>query len=68
MIYIGNDIKDNLAGRALTIAGQNCYAPYLTICDNQLDPTPLPYAPGLTPVESECSATHKFLFITFFGG
>jgi hypothetical protein len=61
VIYIGNDIKDNLPGRALTIAGRNCYAPYLAVCDHQLDPTPLPYAPGLPPVEGECSASYKFV-------
>lgn len=49
MFYLGNDVKDNLPGRGITVNGKNCYAPYFTLINNQLDRTPWRYAPGLPP-------------------
>lgn len=49
MFFLGNDVKDNLPGRGITVDGKNCYAPYFTLDNNSLDPTPWRYAPGLPP-------------------
>jgi lysophospholipase L1-like esterase len=49
MFYMGNDVKDNLPGRGITVGGQNCYSPYFLLENGQLDPTPWQYAPGLPP-------------------
>lgn len=54
--YIGNDILDNLPGNTVTTHGFNCYAPYFTICDGQLNPAPLTYAPGISRLQNNCSA------------
>jgi len=32
MFYIGNDVQDNLPGKAFTINRKNCYAPFFVIC------------------------------------
>jgi hypothetical protein len=61
MFYIGNDVIDNLPGKALTIDGRNCYAPYFVICDGQLDTRPWHYAPGLEPVMKQCPFGRKIL-------
>ncbi len=59
MLYIGNDFQDNLPGRARTIAGRNCYAPYFVLCADQLDPQPWPYSPGVKPASGNCSPLKK---------
>lgn len=56
MIYLGNDLLDNLPGNGLTIDGRNCYAPYFAVCGETLNPDPLPYAPGLSGSPHDCSA------------
>jgi hypothetical protein len=61
MFYIGNDVKDNLPGRGITLDGRNCYAPYFVLCGDCLDPQPWLYAPGLPPSTGECSPVHKAL-------
>ncbi len=58
-LYLGNDIKDNLPGRGLTLGDRNCYTPYFTLCDGQLDPEPWLNAPGLTPAMGHCSVAGK---------
>ncbi len=50
MFYLGNDFNDNLAGKALTLEGKNCYAPYFSLCHGQLDTVSWLYAPGIKPV------------------
>ncbi len=54
MFYIGNDFNDNLPGKALTLEGKNCYAPYFAICAGQLETSPWDYAPGLPAVLNSC--------------
>lgn len=54
MFYIGNDVIDNLPGKAITIDGKDCYSPYYVICDGRLDPSPRFYAPGLEPEINQC--------------
>ncbi|MEM7347823.1 MAG: hypothetical protein AAF485_26615 [Chloroflexota bacterium] len=49
MVYLGNDVKDNLPGRGITVDGFNCYAPYFVYAEDQLDPSPWLFAPGLPP-------------------
>ncbi|MBN1995185.1 MAG: SGNH/GDSL hydrolase family protein [Anaerolineae bacterium] len=61
MFFIGNDLADNLPGNALTIKGFNCYAPYLALCDNELNPTPLTYAPGFSRLQNNCSLLRRTL-------
>lgn len=61
MFYIGNDIKDDLPGRGLTIQGQNCYMPYFVFCGDQLDANPWLYAPGIEPPTGQCSFGKKSL-------
>ena len=56
MVYLGNDLLDNLPGNVLTIDGVNCYAPYFAVCGDALNPDPLPYAPGLSASPHDCSA------------
>jgi len=52
--YLGNDLLDNLPGNAVTTHGFNCYAPYFTICNGQLNPVPLTYAPGISRLQNNC--------------
>lgn len=61
MLYFGNDIIDNLPGHVLTADGENCYAPYFTLCNEQLDHEPWPYVPGLSPALGTCSWGRKTL-------
>jgi len=49
MLYMGNDVKDNLPGRGVTVDGYNCYTPYFVTTNGQLNPTPWYFAPGLPP-------------------
>ena len=61
MAYLGNDLLDNLPGNVLTIDGVNCYAPYLAVCGDTLNPNPLAYAPGLNDSPHDCSAGKRGL-------
>ncbi len=61
MFFLGNDVKDNLPGRGVTVGGQNCYMPYFVLNGNQLDPAPWLYAPGLTPSLGQSSWVQKSL-------
>jgi hypothetical protein len=61
MLFIGNDFENNLPGYALTIDKINCYAPYLAMCDGQLNPEPLSYAPGISNLTNGCSAGQRML-------
>ncbi|RME76137.1 MAG: hypothetical protein D6784_06510 [Chloroflexi bacterium] len=49
MFFLGNDVKDNLPGRGVTVDGLNSYAPYFTLAGRGLDPAPWYFAPGLPP-------------------
>lgn len=64
MIYLGNDLLDNLPGNVLTIKGQNCYAPYFAVCEGNLNPNPLTYAPGLSSSSEICSPARRGLINT----
>jgi hypothetical protein len=64
MVYLGNDVQDNLPGKALTIHGRNCYAPYFAICSGHFDPMPWLYVPGAEPAMRQCSSGRKTLFNT----
>ncbi|MCB9078775.1 MAG: hypothetical protein H6631_14330 [Anaerolineaceae bacterium] len=66
MVYLGNDLLDNLPGNVLTIDGVNCYAPYFAVCGDVLNPDPLPYAPGLNDLPHDCAAGKRGL-ITAMG-
>ncbi len=59
MFYIGNDFLDNLPGNVLTIQGRNCYAPYFAMCDSDLIPAPLTYAPGVSRLEGNCGTVRR---------
>jgi len=59
MFYIGNDVKDNLPGRGLTLDGKNCYMPFFVLCGGRLDVDPWLYAPGFQPPMGECSWAQK---------
>jgi hypothetical protein len=61
MFYIGNDFQDNLPGNVMTVRGFNCYAPYFALCDGNLHPAPLTYAPGISRLENNCSPFHRSL-------
>jgi hypothetical protein len=62
LLYLANDVKDNLPGRGLTLGERNCYAPYFTLCaDGELDPSAWRHAPGLAPVMGECPAWRRAL-------
>jgi hypothetical protein len=61
MLYIGNDVADNLPGRGITLHGRNCYAPYFVLCEDQLDVDPWLFAPGVMPSIGECSSGRKVL-------
>ena len=61
MFYMGNDIKDNLPGRGVTVEGYNCYTPYFVRPDNQLDTSPWFFAPGLTPTTMQSGTSWKLL-------
>lgn len=54
MVYIGNDVTDNLPGRGITLEGRNCYAAYFSLCDGKLNPRPWHYAPGPSPALGNC--------------
>jgi hypothetical protein len=53
--YLGNDFSDNLPGNVVTTGGFNCYAPYFAVCNGNLNPTPLAYAPGIGDLQDNCS-------------
>ncbi len=59
MLYLGNDVKDNLPGRGITVNGKNCYAPYFTLDNNRLNSDPLRYAPGLPPALGQANWLHR---------
>ncbi len=59
--YIGNDFLDNLPGNVLTIKGFNCYAPYFALCNGELNPNPLVYAPGISNLQNNCSPARRAL-------
>ncbi|MEW5959039.1 MAG: SGNH/GDSL hydrolase family protein [Chloroflexota bacterium] len=59
MFFLGNDVKDNLPGRGVTVAGINHYAPYFVLAGHRLDPDPWLYAPGLEPVIGPASTGRK---------
>ncbi|MDM8531901.1 SGNH/GDSL hydrolase family protein [Anaerolineales bacterium HSG25] len=61
MFYMGNDVKDNLPGRGVTVEGYNCYTSYFVRPGNQLDTAPWFFAPGITPTTSQTGATWKLL-------
>lgn len=47
MFFMGNDVKDNLPGRGITVEGRNCYMSYFVLQNGHLDPDPWAYAPGV---------------------
>jgi hypothetical protein len=47
MLFMGNDVKDNLPGRGITVEGRNCYMSYFVLQAGRLDPAPWAYAPGV---------------------
>jgi len=55
-MFLGNDVKDNLPGRGVTVAGINRYTPYFALTGDRLDPAQWLFAPGLPPVMGEASA------------
>ncbi len=61
MFFIGNDFLDNLPGNAMTVQGFNCYTPYLVLCDGELNPNPLTYAPGISHLQNNCSPARRIL-------
>ena len=61
MLYLGNDIDDNLPGRGRTLNGRNCYAPFFVLCGDKLDASPWLYAPGVRPPTGECPLGRKIL-------
>ncbi len=66
MFFIGNDFENNVPGNVLTIQGFDCYAPYFVLCQGQLDPDPLKYAPGLGHPQDNCSSLRR-AFINTMG-
>ena len=61
MLFLGNDVKDNLPGRGITANGLNHYSPYFVLTGAGLDPAPWLHAPGLAPVTGEYSTGRKVL-------
>ncbi len=59
MVYLGNDIKDNLPGRGITVNGYNCYTPYFVLEAGQLDPGPWLFAPGFAPSTGNLNGVQK---------
>jgi lysophospholipase L1-like esterase len=58
-LYIGNDLSDNLPGNVLTTKGRNCYAPYFAVCNDELTPKSLTYAPGISHMQNNCSPLRR---------
>ncbi|MDM8518733.1 hypothetical protein QUF64_01700 [Anaerolineales bacterium HSG6] len=61
MLFIGNDLLDNLPGNLLTTSGINCYAPYFALCADGFNASPLTYAPGISQAEPPCSMSERVL-------
>jgi lysophospholipase L1-like esterase len=61
LLFLGNDVKDNLPGRGVTVAGINHYAPYFVLGDDALDPQPWLFVPGLPPAMGQVSRPRKWL-------
>ncbi|GAB4442940.1 MAG: hypothetical protein Kow0031_25100 [Anaerolineae bacterium] len=59
LVYMGNDISENLPFHALTVSDVTCYTAYFALCDNSFDPQPWYYAPGLNPVMGQCSPAYR---------
>jgi hypothetical protein len=59
MVYMGNDITENLPFHALTFDKVNCYTAYFSMCEGTFDPQPWYYAPGLNPVMGQCSPLYR---------
>ncbi len=58
-LFLGNDVKDNLPGRGVTVAGVNSYAPYFVLSGTALDPAPWLFAPGLPPAMGHSSVISR---------
>lgn len=62
LMYLGNDVRENLPGHGLTVHGRNCFAPYFPVCaDGSLDVEPWPYVPGVDPAWHSCDPAHRQL-------
>jgi hypothetical protein len=61
MFFLGNDVKDNLPGRGVTVEGLNHYTPYFVLNGNELDIEPWLYAPGLEPAVGSSFSGQKAL-------
>lgn len=61
MVYLGNDVTDNLPGRGVTTGLRNCYAPYFVLHQDRLDSEPWLYAPGLAPAIDQPASGRKVL-------
>ncbi len=57
--YPANDLMDILPDHRMTFEGTNCYAPYFAICQGKFDPEPWFSAPGLSPIQGNCSSLKK---------
>jgi lysophospholipase L1-like esterase len=67
MFYLGNDFENNLPGSPMTLhGGINCYSPYFIMCNDQMNPEFLPFAPGISSLEPSCSSV-KRTFIKLMG-
>jgi hypothetical protein len=64
MLFLGNDVQDNLPGRGITANGRNCYTSYFVLCGNRLDPEPWLYAPGIPAPTGQCGWGQKALVNT----
>ncbi len=62
IFFLGNDVKDNLPGRGVTVEGFNHYTPYFVLGEDGLDPEPWLYAPGLEPAIGERSPARKTIY------
>ena len=64
MLFLGNDLENNLPGNVLTIGGRNCYAPYFAQCEAGLHPDPLKYAPGVSDNQRNCTPARRLIINT----
>jgi hypothetical protein len=61
MLFLGNDIENNLPGHVLTINQLNCYSPYFAVCNGQINAEALLYAPGISTLDNNCSTLRRWM-------
>lgn len=67
MVYLGNDITDNLPVHSVSFGGVDYYAPYFSVCNETFDPDSWLYGPGIEPAVERCSSMRRMVSQSLHG-